>query len=366
VTTECKSDSPGKRRQNWRFNPFEAALQGGSEAMRKVVAAHLEATLAADMQVCVVSPMEEHAPDGKSAHAAIGEAGAISERRHDFSNGFLPPATALDADCAIVSGSFESSIPALIVTDGTIGEKPVPNALAYVGPQSACPVLPSGLPYLAFDDHDSICETVREFFASRASATPLYGLVLTGGQSSRMGRDKASLQYHGKPQVRHLYELLTGICGEVFVSLRADQMGEAHLEGLGRIADRFVGMGPMGGILSAMHEVPEAAWLVVGCDLPFLDRPILDELLRARNPYRAATAFRGYQDLPEPLCAIYEPKSVHYLMAFLARGYQCPRKVLINSPSNVTTPANPGRLANVNHPEEYEAAVAQLSQGAAR
>src|SRR5690606_23250199 len=106
---------------------------------------------------------------------------------------------------------------------------------------------------------------------------------------------------------------------------------------------------------------PEAAWLVLACDLPFMDAPTLEHLVRGRNPFKMATAyFSQPQGLPEPLCAIYEPKSIYRLLNFLASGYHCPRKVLVNSDVQSVEALNPLALTNVNEPKEYEAALAQL------
>jgi molybdopterin-guanine dinucleotide biosynthesis protein A len=93
---------------------------------------------------------------------------------------------------------------------------------------------------------------------------------------------------------------------------------------------------------------------VVACDLPRLDRQVLETLVAGRNPFRFATAFRGHQDFPEPLCALYEPKARPRLYQFLAAGYDCPRKMLINSPVEVLDPPSGDRLANVNSPQDRQ------------
>jgi molybdopterin-guanine dinucleotide biosynthesis protein A len=112
------------------------------------------------------------------------------------------------------------------------------------------------------------------------------------------------------------------------------------------------GKGPLSGILAAFEARPDASWLVVACDLPRLDREVLAALVSGRNPHRFATAFRGYEDFPEPLCAIYEPKARSRLYQYLAAGYDCPRKMMINSPVEVLEPLPGDRLVNANTPDE--------------
>jgi molybdopterin-guanine dinucleotide biosynthesis protein A len=210
---------------------------------------------------------------------------------------------------------------------------------------------------------------VYDHFHRRIAEMPLYGLVLAGGRSTRMKMDKAALDYHGKPQMAHCHDLLRGFCRDVFVSVRSDQADDPVSRRLPQIHDRFVGFGPMGGILSALKEHPEAAWLVLACDLPFVDEVTLRALVRERNPYKLATAFVSPRDgFPEPLCAIYEPKSVFWLLQFLGLGIHCPRKILINSDTHLLKPPTPQALANANSPDEYAAALATIeeSRGAAR
>ena len=114
--------------------------------------------------------------------------------------------------------------------------------------------------------------------------------------------------------------------------------------------------------MAAQAKYPDAAWLVLACDLPFLDEGTLTTLIAARDPQRLATAFRSSHDvLPEPLCAIYEPASREAILAHIASGKNCPRKFLINSDVQLLDEPNPHALDNVNTPDEYGSAVAALS-----
>ncbi len=192
---------------------------------------------------------------------------------------------------------------------------------------------------------------------------PLYGLVLAGGKSSRMGRDKAALIYHGKPQVQVGYELLEKFCAKVFVSTRAEQAKENTFVGLNQIHDSFLNMGPLGGILSAFRAHRQAAWLILACDLPFVNEEAIAHLLQQRDIQKFATAYISTEDgLPEPLCAIYEPQSYPRLLQFLGEGLQCPRKFLIRS-EIVQVEQQGAHLQNVNRPEELVEAMRVLRGG---
>jgi molybdopterin-guanine dinucleotide biosynthesis protein A len=193
-------------------------------------------------------------------------------------------------------------------------------------------------------------------------APPLYGLVLAGGRSTRMQRDKAALTYHGQTQLEWAVSLLEPRALRVFVSVRPDQTSDPVRAGFEQIVDIHQNLGPIAGILAAQARFPQAAWLVLACDLPFLDEDTLEHLTSARQPKRLATAYRSrHNGLPEPLCAIYEPASREPLIAHIAVGRTCPRKFLINSDVQLVDGPNPHALDNVNTPDEYGTAVAALS-----
>lgn len=186
--------------------------------------------------------------------------------------------------------------------------------------------------------------------------TPCHGLVLAGGRSSRMREDKAALTYGRRPQLQRAFELLAPRVTTTWVSVRPDQCADPLRAAYPQIVDAPGVEGPIAGIAAAQARQPDAAWLVVACDLPLLDAETLDELLAGRDPTRVATAFRSaYDGLPEPLCAIYEPASRAPMLQFIADGGSCPRKFLIRHDATLLTPSRPQALANANTPEELAA-----------
>jgi len=189
----------------------------------------------------------------------------------------------------------------------------------------------------------------------------LFGLVLAGGASTRMRTDKAALQYHGQPQLRWAFELVSKFCAASFVSVRPDQRDDAARAGHPQIVDRQPGIGPIAGISAALLEQPKAGWLVLACDLPFLTERTLLHLIAHRDPQKIATAYRSAHDgLPEPLCAIWEPAAREPVLAYIASGKQCPRKFLINSDTALLDLPEHQALDNVNTVEEFGLATAAL------
>ncbi len=182
---------------------------------------------------------------------------------------------------------------------------------------------------------------------------PVYGLVLAGGRSKRMGQDKALLCVDGETQLSRAVRLLEPFVDQVFVSTRADQHDEPERSKFRRIVDRYHELGPLAGILSAMEEHPDAGWLVLACDLPNVEELTIRYLLDNRSSVRPFTAYKSSSDgLPEPLCAFYTAGGAAIVKAFADDGIICPRKILIGSDTHLLDQPNPEALDNINTPED--------------
>ncbi|MBX7052325.1 MAG: NTP transferase domain-containing protein [Flavobacteriales bacterium] len=208
------------------------------------------------------------------------------------------------------------------------------------------------IPVLNGEDDQKLSAWIAATFLQPA---PLHALILTGGKSVRMGKDKALLAYHGKPQYQYLYQLLEDEGIVPFISCREEQRDFFEDHGCRTITDRILGVGPLGGIISAFMRYPDHAWLVLACDLPLLDTDVIRQLMRERRPGALATSYQSpFDRFPEPLIAIWEPSSYPRIMQLVAQGISCPRKVLINSPVHIIHATDPDKLANVNSPDDLE------------
>lgn len=205
-------------------------------------------------------------------------------------------------------------------------------------------------------DIDEVDNIKQHIFKLMLAAIPkAKGLVLTGGKSTRMGTDKSELEYHGKPQKQFVKELLESQGLETYYSVQKE-MGNPD-----EIHDVFLSLGPFGGICSAFQNNPNNAWIVMATDLPFVNENLVKLLLQKRNPSKVATAIKGVnKQFPEPLITIYEPKAYPVLLQYLAQGYSCPRKMLINSDVEIVE-VDDNLIRNVNTPEEYQAAKKELA-----
>ena len=212
------------------------------------------------------------------------------------------------------------------------------------------------LMYYEISEIDKISKHIENLIKEKIA--PIQGLVLAGGKSVRMGQDKGTLQFFGKNQRDVAVELLEKHNLKSYLSVREDQ----DIEIENKITDKFVGLGPFGAICSAFQENPDVAWLVMATDLPFVNDAVIQQLLKHRNPSKAATTIKGKdKQFPEPLITIWEPKSYPLLLNYLGQGYSCPRKVLINSDVEIVE-IEDDFIRNINTPEDFKAAKKEINE----
>ena len=180
-----------------------------------------------------------------------------------------------------------------------------------------------------------------------ATATEAWtGVVLAGGRSSRMGRDKARLPWQGRPLLEHMQALLRA-AGAARVLVSGDYPEYAG------IADRWPDLGPLGGLCSLAPHAPDGVLVVVPVDMPRLTPALLRRLAAAAGARSACFAgsvlpLRLQLDADsraalEGLCAAPpRQRSLHGLLQAL--GGQ-----------SITLPASAAaQLTNCNTPEQWQ------------
>jgi molybdopterin-guanine dinucleotide biosynthesis protein A len=157
------------------------------------------------------------------------------------------------------------------------------------------------------------------------------GVVLAGGASRRMGRDKAAMAMAGETLAARAARLLLGLCPSVVLA----DGGRGLLPDLPSLPDA-PGQGPAAGILGAARAWPGHPLLVLACDLPRVPAALLAELLREGGDVREADARAAavpdwvvprWERGLEPLCALYRPAALAALAAAVERGVMAPHRL---------------------------------------
>lgn len=182
-------------------------------------------------------------------------------------------------------------------------------------------------------------------------------VILTGGGSRRMGRDKAMLPIGGKTMLQHLIDKYSVSLGPVAVSV--NRAGRFPFEGAVEIVDRYPDMGPLNGIVSAFSGSDEDIIFMTGTDLPFGEPELVKRLVALMGGADACIMRRGKKGF-EPLFALYRRKCGEKAEECLAMGRKSIRDMLealeVRYVENEELPGFDLEriLMNVNTAEEYE------------
>lgn len=178
------------------------------------------------------------------------------------------------------------------------------------------------------------------------------GLILAGGESSRLGSDKSLLIYHQIPQRDYLFNLLKEFCSEVHLSSKPGRNIPANLN---PIEDKYDYNSPLNGIITAFETAANVSWLTVPVDMPHVDKNVLSYLISKRDKSSSATCFYDSDHaLPEPLLAIWEPSILPALKAFQSTGKRSPRDFLMTQKITLLTSPFPGMHTNINTPTDLD------------
>lgn len=143
------------------------------------------------------------------------------------------------------------------------------------------------------------------------------GIILAGGRSRRLGRDKAVEPFDGQPLIRRVIERVPPLTDEIVVVVADTARGQAlPLDVDHRVAvDIYPDGGSLGGIFSGLSAASNDWGLVVACDMPFLNRQLLEHMLGLRADCDAVVPQPGA--FPEPTHALYSRACLPHIEARL-------------------------------------------------
>ncbi len=187
------------------------------------------------------------------------------------------------------------------------------------------------------------------------NSTDVCAVILAGGQSRRMGCNKALLDIGGKPLIRLMIDCILPVTDRILISSNDSQ--SYRFLGYPVIPDQFAGHGPLAGFHSAMIRNICSLYIILACDLPSLKTPFLRNLVLMAEGYDAAIPLTG-DGLIHPLCAVYRNTCFPSVENALKRGANKVIEMFLGDSLAVRwVKADEGEfrdadLANINTPED--------------
>ncbi len=181
----------------------------------------------------------------------------------------------------------------------------------------------------------------------------IIGVVLMGGKSNRMGRDKSLLEINNLPLYKIAGQKLALYCNQIFLSVNEHQKTENSYD-YPSITDRYEDQGPIGAILSCMDKL-ETPILFLACDMPFISIDNIKTLINKRNKNQICTTyFNTARNMYEPLFSIWETTSLSLLETYFANGNRSLQKFLHQQNIPKINMPNPENFQNINHADEWK------------
>ncbi|MBE0652893.1 MAG: molybdenum cofactor guanylyltransferase [Bacteroidales bacterium] len=179
------------------------------------------------------------------------------------------------------------------------------------------------------------------------------GILLAGGQSKRMGTDKAFLLYRHKQLFEYPLDILKAFCDEILISSSDPRF---MATGYPVIPDAFPGKGPMAGLFTCLSRAKSSGSLVLSCDLPLMD-PAFIYFLIDRSMKFPITIGTNRQGKPEPMAGIYEKEILPAMESLLIDGKNKLQGLLAKTRVQYIHPEKEGFdpdqiYLNINKPED--------------
>lgn len=161
-----------------------------------------------------------------------------------------------------------------------------------------------------------------------AQSRALSGVILCGGMSTRMGRDKAHLLVGDETLIERALRIVSALTPDVVLACGR----EPRYADLGRplVCDRFPGAGPLAGLEAALSAAPAGYVVVLACDMPRADARLLERLLQHARTHDLDVALSRSGAGVEPLCGVWSTSMAPHVRAALERGERGVQSLLLN------------------------------------
>ncbi len=171
------------------------------------------------------------------------------------------------------------------------------------------------------------------------------GILLSGGKSSRMGREKGNIKIGDYFMYQYPLKVLESLCNEILISTCGGLDVEEDYE---QVCDEIPNIGPIGGLYTCLKRSSNELNIVLSYDLPLVNEGLFKELLKSEEKFDVIlpSLKDGY---PEPLCGIYKKTVADVLAKMINEKVFAVHKVLplVQSKTVVLEESNPFFHSNI-------------------
>ncbi|HLR75029.1 MAG TPA: molybdenum cofactor guanylyltransferase [Virgibacillus sp.] len=185
------------------------------------------------------------------------------------------------------------------------------------------------------------------------------GIVLSGGKSSRMGTNKSLLRLDGKEVILRIIEELQKCTDDVYII--TNDPPTYKFIGRQMFSDRFKNKGPLAGLETALYNIKADAYMLVACDMPFIDHQVYNYLLQQLEGYDAVIPV--YEGRVHPLAGIYKQTVLPSVQQQLEKNelrmdgfFEYINVKYVKDFGSISDRVLRRHFFNMNHPEQYEEA----------
>lgn len=182
-------------------------------------------------------------------------------------------------------------------------------------------------------------------------------VIMAGGKSSRMQRDKALLPFaDARSLAEYQYTRLSSFFENVYISAKSNKFDFS----VRVIADCYKDSSPLVGLVSVFETLEVDEVFVLSVDAPFVDREMI-QTLYAQAKDESSVIVALSKNGVEPLCGIYRRSVLQKAQIFLREGNHRLQALLQSVETQTVEISNTEGLMNLNHPFEYEEAMRLMS-----
>ncbi len=191
----------------------------------------------------------------------------------------------------------------------------------------------------------NICE-----FVTKKKLKNISLIILAGGKSSRMGTDKALLNFNNKTFVQTLYDNLNGICKEVIISSNNPKI---KIQGAKTITDEITNIGPTGGLYTCLKQIKTDSAFIVTVDTPFVSAKLLSEIYSQIADYDVVIIKQNNKI--HPLIGVYHKNIIKLLETEISEKKYKVMKMVEKTKHKIilVNKKYKDELFNINNPEDF-------------